>query len=320
MPVRSRRRRGRARREGGVAGQRRAGRDGHDAHPRARASRCTGRDLQGAPAAVPGGQLLRRRRRRAPRARPRCDDGDTVSRHADVRRRCRSASSSRSFRATPARTCGRPCRSSARGSGGRRRPWLQPVDPASGARVQVLGDRQRRDAGRAAGTTCRATSSPAGAVARALDRDPAALRSLIDDLATTFGAFASEQAQPDRGGRRAAADARQRPPRAAIAQRGVPAAAALRARLPARRSAPPGPPLDAQLPLVRELRGLVARAELRGLVADLRTTVPRLVELNRGGVALQEQGRLPGQLPDSRSSCPGSSTASPTRSSRRPAT
>jgi hypothetical protein len=53
-----------------------------------------------------------------------------------------------------------------------------------------------------------------------------------------------------------------------------------------------GPALDAQLPLVQQLRLLVTRQELRGLVRDLRPTVPRLVELNRGGIPLQEQQRL----------------------------
>jgi hypothetical protein len=42
------------------------------------------------------------------------------------------------------------------------------------------------------------------------------------------------------------------------------------------------------------MRGLVSRPELQGLVRDLRPTVPHLVQLNRGGVNLQEQTRALG--------------------------
>lgn len=132
-----------------------------------------------------------------------------------------------------------------------------------------------------------------GRVARALDRDPAALRSLIDDLATTFGAFAAEQ-------RNLSAAVDELPRTLGSGHRALgslnaafpPLRRFVRAYRPAVRSS--GPALDAQLPLVRELRGLVSRPELRGLVRDLRPVVPRLVELNRGGIALQEQGRLLG--------------------------
>jgi virulence factor Mce-like protein len=132
-----------------------------------------------------------------------------------------------------------------------------------------------------------------GRVARALDRDPAALRSLVDDLATTFGAFAAEQRNLSsavdelprtlRSGERALGSLNSAFP---------PLRRFVRAYRPAVRSS--GPALDAQLPLVRQLRRLVSRPELRGLVRDLRPTVPHLVELNRGGIALQEQSRLLG--------------------------
>jgi hypothetical protein len=55
-----------------------------------------------------------------------------------------------------------------------------------------------------------------------------------------------------------------------------------------------GPALDATLPFVKEMRGFVSAPELQGLVKDLRPTVPSLVELNRGGVKLQEQTRALG--------------------------
>jgi phospholipid/cholesterol/gamma-HCH transport system substrate-binding protein len=53
-----------------------------------------------------------------------------------------------------------------------------------------------------------------------------------------------------------------------------------REALPAARSS--SPTLDVQIPFITQARGLVSRAELRGLVADLRPTVPDLARLNRG--------------------------------------
>jgi hypothetical protein len=49
--------------------------------------------------------------------------------------------------------------------------------------------------------------------------------------------------------------------------------------------------LDAQIPFVRQLRGLVSEAEGRGLVRDLRPTVPALARLNRGSTRTFEQTR-----------------------------
>ncbi|MGH2967923.1 MAG: hypothetical protein ACRDK0_02485, partial [Solirubrobacteraceae bacterium] len=53
-----------------------------------------------------------------------------------------------------------------------------------------------------------------------------------------------------------------------------------------------GPALDASIPLVRELRGLVSEDELRGLAADLRPTVPALARLARESIPLSKQTRL----------------------------
>ena len=49
--------------------------------------------------------------------------------------------------------------------------------------------------------------------------------------------------------------------------------------------------LDASIPLVRQLRGLVSEDELRGLAADLRPTVPALARLARESIPLAEQNR-----------------------------
>ena len=127
--------------------------------------------------------------------------------------------------------------------------------------------------------------------AAGLDRDPQALQNLLTDLATTADAFASEEANltaaihelPNtlKVGRSALGELNDAFPgmrRLAVALR------------PAVRSS--GPALDAQLPLVKQLRGLVSRRELRGLVADLEDIVPDLVELNEGGVDVQKELRL----------------------------
>jgi virulence factor Mce-like protein len=64
-----------------------------------------------------------------------------------------------------------------------------------------------------------------------------------------------------------------------------------REALPAARSS--SPTLDVQIPFITQARRLVSRAELRGLVADLRPTVPDLARLNRNQTqSLQETRAL----------------------------
>jgi virulence factor Mce-like protein len=126
--------------------------------------------------------------------------------------------------------------------------------------------------------------------ANGLDRDPQALKSLLTDFATTADAFASEEHNLTlaihelpltlQAGQRALGQLNDAfPPfRQFIAE-----------MRPAVRSS--GPALDATLPLVKQLRGLVGDKELRGLVRDLVPLVPDLVELNEGGVGVQKQLR-----------------------------
>ena len=52
-----------------------------------------------------------------------------------------------------------------------------------------------------------------------------------------------------------------------------------------------GPTLDALIPFVHQLRALVQPSELRGLVADLRPTVPALARLNRRTVPILDETR-----------------------------
>ena len=130
-------------------------------------------------------------------------------------------------------------------------------------------------------------------VAEGLDRDPRALKGLITGLATTATAFADEQDN-------LSATIRELPRTLRTGQR---AFAALREAFPpvqrlARELLPTvrtsGPALDAQLPLVKQLRRLVAPDELQGLVNDLEPAVPALAEMNRRAVPLQEETRLTG--------------------------
>lgn len=127
--------------------------------------------------------------------------------------------------------------------------------------------------------------------ARGLDRDPAALQALLTNLADTAEAFASEEA--------ALSATIRELPRTLTAGRS--ALGSLNTAFPPLRRLvadlrptvrESGPALDAQLPLLRELSGLVSGPEARGLVRDLRDVVPDLAELNEDGVSLQKQLRL----------------------------
>jgi phospholipid/cholesterol/gamma-HCH transport system substrate-binding protein len=130
----------------------------------------------------------------------------------------------------------------------------------------------------------------AGATAAALDRHPEQLKSLITDFNTTAGAFAREQ-----DNLRLAIAELPRTLRAA-----QPALGSLNAAFPPLRAFTadirPGvrsseAALDASIPLVRQLRGLVSQEELRGLAADLRPTIPALARLTRESIPLTEQNR-----------------------------
>jgi phospholipid/cholesterol/gamma-HCH transport system substrate-binding protein len=131
----------------------------------------------------------------------------------------------------------------------------------------------------------------AGATAAALDRNAGQLKSLITDFNTTAGAFAREQ-----GNLRSAIAELPRTLRTA-----QPALASLNESFPPLRAFArdlrPGvqsseSTLDASIPLVRQLRGLVSEDELRGLAADLRPTIPALARLSRETIPFANQNRL----------------------------
>jgi ABC-type transporter Mla subunit MlaD len=127
-------------------------------------------------------------------------------------------------------------------------------------------------------------------VARGLDRDPAALKTLLDGFYLTADAFAREQGalseaigELPRTLRQGRTTLRKLNGAFPAVRRFIPdARAAVRSSKPA---------LESTLPFVRQMRGLVARPELQGLVRDLRPVVPSLTRFNRGAVPLQEQQR-----------------------------
>ncbi len=130
----------------------------------------------------------------------------------------------------------------------------------------------------------------AGVVAAALDRDPVALKDLVTNFAITADAFASEQDRLQTAVAILPQTLRRGYAAFGALNDAFPQARRLVAALrPAVRSS--GPALDAQLPLLRELRGLLSKAELGGMSRELRRVVPDLVEMARGGVALQTQAR-----------------------------
>lgn len=116
------------------------------------------------------------------------------------------------------------------------------------------------------------------------------LQDLVTNLKTVLGSFAAESQNledaigilPD------------------VLRVGEPALASLDSSLPALRAfsreALPGvrstpETLDAATPLLAQVRGLVSEDELRGLVSDLRPTIPRLAKLSRETIGVMNQTR-----------------------------
>lgn len=129
-----------------------------------------------------------------------------------------------------------------------------------------------------------------GVVSGAIDADPAKLRALIDDFNTTAGALANRQS--------ALSSAVGELPRTLRAA--TPALDALDAAFPdvrrfARGARPGvrslGPTVDATLPLVKQLRGLVAEDELRGTARDLHVATAPLARLAKAAPGVLSQLR-----------------------------
>src|SRR3954470_6961863 len=116
-------------------------------------------------------------------------------------------------------------------------------------------------------------------LAKSLTTNPTALKDLVTQLNIPFGAFAREnialeQTVPALRDTLVAAT-----PALQSVDAALPSLRAFsREALPGVRSS--GPTIDASLPLVTQLRLLVRPQELRGLVHDLRPTIPALARLN----------------------------------------
>jgi ABC-type transporter Mla subunit MlaD len=125
---------------------------------------------------------------------------------------------------------------------------------------------------------------------QALNADQAGLQDLVTNLRIVTGSFAAESQN--------LSAAISRLPR--LLEVGEPALAALdrsfpplrafaREILPGTRSTPET--LDAATPLLRQIRALVSRSELRGLSQDLRTTIPKLASLSHRTIPFLNQSR-----------------------------
>ena len=123
-----------------------------------------------------------------------------------------------------------------------------------------------------------------------LNSNPAVLKDLVTQLNVTFAAFARQDSAL-----RATIPALRD-----VLTVGRPALVSLDSALPSlrgfARDALPGtissgPTIDASLPFVHQARLLVRPQELRGLVADLRPTIPALARLNRSTIPFLNEGR-----------------------------
>jgi hypothetical protein len=127
-------------------------------------------------------------------------------------------------------------------------------------------------------------------VIRGLGRNETTLQDLVRNFRVVAGSFAAQDVALSR--------AIQVLPQVLDAAR--PAFANLNASFPAvrafAREALPGvrstgPTLDAATPFIAQVRALVSRRELRGLVADLRPTIPKLADLADSTVGFLDQAR-----------------------------
>jgi len=129
-----------------------------------------------------------------------------------------------------------------------------------------------------------------GRVVRGLGRNEAALQNLVGDFSTVSGSFAAEDV--------ALAKSIERLP--GVLESADPAFASLNAAFPPvrafAREALPGVQsaagaLDDATPFIAQLRGLMTQAELRGLSADLRPTIPALAKLTDRTIPFLREAR-----------------------------
>ena len=124
----------------------------------------------------------------------------------------------------------------------------------------------------------------------ALGRNEGALQDLVTNLRIVLGSFAAESDALEQGIAELPGVLREGEPALASLNDALPAVRAFaREALPGVRSTPAT--LDAATPFLRQVRGLVSRDELRGLVADLRPAIPDLARMTRRTIPLLEEVR-----------------------------
>jgi phospholipid/cholesterol/gamma-HCH transport system substrate-binding protein len=127
-------------------------------------------------------------------------------------------------------------------------------------------------------------------VAIALNRNQEQLKGLVTNLRIVTGSFAAEDEALASSVRQLPGVLRTaRPVFDDLNAAFPPLRAFAREVLPGVRSTPAT--VEAALPFIRQLRGLVSRSELRGLTSDLRPTIPQLAKLTRRQVPFLEQAR-----------------------------
>jgi len=152
---------------------------------------------------------------------------------------------------------------------------------------------------------------------QALDADETGLQDLVTNLRIVTGSFAAQNQALEA----AVAELPEflavgRPALLHLDQAFPPLRAFAREALPGVRSSPET--LDAATPLLNQIRGLVSKPELRGLVHDLRPTIPRLTKLSKRTIPFLNQSRALSScfnesiIPWSNSSVPDTTSGSAT--------
>jgi ABC-type transporter Mla subunit MlaD len=127
-------------------------------------------------------------------------------------------------------------------------------------------------------------------VVRALGRNEQTLQDLVTNFRIFSGSFAAEDAALGQAIEELPNTLEAAEPAFANLNASFPALRAFaREALPGTRSAPAT--LRAATPFVAQIRALVSERELRGLVADLRPTIPQLAELSKRTVPFLEESR-----------------------------
>lgn len=129
-----------------------------------------------------------------------------------------------------------------------------------------------------------------GRVTEALGRNEPQLQGLVVNLNAVAGALAAENTALERAIADLPATLDAAGPTLEELNASLPPARALaRESLPGFRALTPA--VDAATPLLRELRGLVSRPELRGAVAELRPALPHLAKLTARTTSLLDEAR-----------------------------